>query len=59
MAVVKVDELSKDDRFLVVAALETLLASQVRSVNSAKTPAIREVYVAEADKTRAMIARFR
>lgn len=55
----KIDDLSKEDRSLVVYALDAFLASQRRAERSAKADSVRAVYAAEAVKTEALIARFR
>lgn len=59
MSVSSIDDLSSDDRSIVVFALEAFLASQRRAERAAKSDSVRAVYAAESAKTAALIARFR
>lgn len=54
-----IDALSKDERVLIVFALEAFKASQVRAAKSAKSEQVRAIYEADAVKTDSLIGRFR
>lgn len=54
-----IDALSKDERTLIVYALEAFLVSQRRAERAAKSDSVRAVYASEAAKTQALVLRFR
>lgn len=58
-SVKKVDDLSKEDRAVVVGALELSRTSQLRAAKAAKSEAVRIAFEAEAAKTDSLISRFR
>lgn len=57
--VTSIDSLSKEDRSVVVYALELMMTSQLRAAKAAKGPAVSDAYKAEAVKTESLLARFR
>nr|QJB19460.1 MAG: hypothetical protein [Microvirus sp.]QJB19681.1 MAG: hypothetical protein [Microvirus sp.] len=58
-AVSKVEDLSSNDRTIVVLSLELKLASLVRAGKAASNPAVRDALVAEGKVVSDLIARFR
>lgn len=58
-AVSKVDDLSSNDRTIVVLSLELKLASLVRAGKVASNPAVRDALAAEGKLVSDLIARFR
>lgn len=58
-ASVSIDSLSKDERSLVVSALQLKLASISRAAKSEANPAVAEIRVREGAAVEALIGRFR
>ena len=56
--VTKVDELSKEERMVVVQSLDLQHTSFMRAAKSAKSDALRRTFEAEAASVRALIGRF-